>query len=170
MPLLPKLKKVKCPDGRKVYVLRNPADAFRLYLTDEKRKFDSGIDVVQQVSARLGASHETTAGRLLVRIGESNGSLQAEFNAIYNVYVTDPCHDPNYLRDRVDEIRRERQFLDVMFGRIELIKILLATNAPSDQLVAALEEAIRATISPLVQQTITMVQEAPIEIARWRQS
>jgi hypothetical protein len=169
MRILPKTKKIKCPDGSTVIIYRNPADAFPLYLADEARRLSAGLSVIQTASAHLGTTNEAKAEQLLVRIGETNSSLQADFNAVYTAYAADPCLDRHYLRNKLDDIIKERHNLEALFVQVRMVEVAITNGAAPTEILATLERALRAASPPPVQETVKMIEEAPAQVQSWRQ-
>jgi hypothetical protein len=164
------MRKFKCPpDGSKVLVYRRPSDAFPLYLGNEERQLKAGLNIVKTASANLDAASKAQAERLLIKISETNKSLQADFNAVYTAYAADPCLDRNYLRVKVDEIRAERQNLELLFAQVRIIEAAISNGAPPVEIVSAVERALRASTSRFTRETTAMLEEAPDEVRRWQE-
>ena len=168
MRILPKTRKVPCPDGSVVTVYRIPSDAFPLFLETEAKQLSAGLKIVHAASAHLGASNKAQAEQLLLKLNETNGSLQADFNSVYTAYAADPCLDRTYLRVKLDEIRRDRNNLEALFVQVRIIELALSNGAPAAEVMAAIERALQATLPVQVQETIKMIAEAPAEIEQWR--
>jgi hypothetical protein len=163
-----KMKKVTC-SGYTVFVYRDPSDAFPLFLPDEAQQFKAGLKVLEYASAELSGANKTMADRLLVKINETNNSLQADFNAIYTVFATDPCRDRDYLKTKVDEIRRNRQHMEVLFAQIRAIEVAISNGSSATDVMPAIQQAFLATIPPAIRETVELVEQAPREVEKWRQ-
>ena len=170
MRILPRTRKIKCPDGSTVTIYRNPADAFPLYLADEARRLSGGLKVLQAASAQLGAANEAKIEQLLVRIGEANSSLQADFSAVYTAYAADPCLDRRYLRDKLDKIIADRHHLETLFVQVKIVEVAITNGASVPEIMSAIERALNAASPIPVQETAKMIAEAPAEVQSWRQA
>jgi len=160
--------KVRC-DGYTVYVCRDPADAFPLFLRNEERQFKAGMNVLRHASGELSGGNKTKAEQLLVRLNDANQSLQADFNAIYTVFASDPCRDRDYLEKKIDEIRHGRIYMETLLTHVRAIQVAIENGTTAEMAVPAIERAFAATMNSYAREAVTLIQQAPSEVQRWRQ-
>jgi len=84
---------VKCQDGSKALILKNPSKAFDIYAKEWSSKFNGLVDVANQV--KIDASGEVNSK--IVKLFDNLGSIEALLREMYkNSYLTfaaSPCSE-----------------------------------------------------------------------------
>jgi hypothetical protein len=160
-------RKIKCGDGRVVYVYRNPDKAVPLALKGEKRSAKAAVEGLESVKANAGIEHEVQIDAILIKLNAANGSLMAEFYLSYIAFSSDPCHKPGYLQERIADLSQDRMALDTAIVKAGLLEKLLKKGAAAADINQAIKETLSALVSPLAGSVAAGIKQAPKQIDAW---
>jgi hypothetical protein len=162
-----RFRTVTCPDGMTHYVYRNPSKAFPLALKNASAQLSASVKALEGVQAGVSAENKSSVSALLIRLDETNSTMQSEFNAVYQVWASSPCSDPQYLRRKVDEILETRRNLQEVLIQARTIENLISSGQTGQPLMEAIQLALQLTRPPEVQKLISDIAEATEQVSRW---
>jgi hypothetical protein len=160
-------RKVKCRDGSIHFIYRNPRRAFPLALRNTTSRIDASVDALNGVKAGLAADNERVVSALLIRLDETNQNMQAEFNAVYVTYASNPCRDPDYLPNKVDQILRAKVNLQELLAQVRIIEQMIESGERGQPLFEALHQALNLSRPSDERELESRVNQAPEDVARW---
>ncbi len=72
----------KCPDGRRISVYRNPADAYPLEAPQWKARADTEVKALEHATAKAGLNVETRIDGVYLQLDQANRSVQPQLAAV----------------------------------------------------------------------------------------
>jgi hypothetical protein len=143
-----KMRKVKCPGNRVVLVYRNPRAAFPLYAEDWKAQVKVAADAATELSGEVGGEFAKHMSGLLIKLNETNGSMQLKLSAIYQHYSEDPCTRENWFQRRLEQTLDEETLLNRAKFELEALRVLADKGANQNELINHVEQMMeRLTLS-----------------------
>jgi hypothetical protein len=145
MPLFDKWTVVKCRDGTKALILKNPDDAFELYAKGWNNKFDAIVDVLNETKAGGNAEINSKISKLFDNLDYVNATLREMYKNAYLTFAAMPC---------IEKAQEEKRAIDriVVAACLSLISFrMIIEKNPRDL------DALNDEILKLIERITSMI-------------
>lgn len=103
--LTDKWTEVKCQDGTKARILKNPDDAFEIYAKDWNTKFSVIIDLLNQAKAEGNSEVNSKIVKLFDNLSYVESTLREMYKNSYLTFAATPCNEKSQEEKRaIDRI------------------------------------------------------------------
>jgi hypothetical protein len=122
-----KWKEVKCPDGSKAQILKNPDDAFPLYATEWTTKFTAVADLLNQAKINADVAVSNKIDQLFNNLNYVEATLREMYKNSYLTFSATPCSEKSQ-----EEKRRMDRFILVASLNLVNFKMILEIKEPKN--------------------------------------
>jgi hypothetical protein len=98
--LLDKWTEVKCEDGTKARILKNPEDAFELYAKEWSTKFNVVADLLNQAKVQGAADINNKIVKLFDNLNYIEATLREMYKNAYLTFAATPCKEDSQKEKR----------------------------------------------------------------------
>lgn len=98
--LLDKWTEVKCEDGTKARILKNPEDAFELYAKEWSTKFNAVVDLLNKAKVQGAADINNKIVKLFDNLNYIEATLREMYKSAYLTFAATPCKEESQKEKR----------------------------------------------------------------------
>jgi len=136
---------VKCQDGSKALVLKNPNKAFDIYAKEWTTKVNGLVDVANQVKVDGGADINNKIVKLFDNLGSIEAMLREMYKNAYLTFAGSPCNE----KAQDSKIKMDK-ILVVIGTSILLCKLNLENSSKDPASLSASVEKINTDVINLI--------------------
>jgi hypothetical protein len=142
---------VKCEDGTKVRILKNPEDAFELYAKEWSNRFNVVLDLLNQIKVQANDDLNNKIVKLFDNLGNVEATLREMYKNAYLTFAATPC------KEKAQEEKRAMDRIIVAASLSLLsLKIRIEHHA-SDQPVTASSAFLK--VSSIYDETLKLINK-----------
>ena len=136
---------VKCQDGSKALVLKNPSKAFDIYAKEWRTKFNGLVDVANQVKVEAGGDVSNKIVKLFDNLGSIEALLREMYKNAYLTFAVFPCSE----KAQESKIKMDK-ILMVIGASLLIIKMNMESSSKDPASLSASVEKINTDIMNLI--------------------